>query len=99
MDEFINNNLFSIITTSVTVVSLVVWIKFKIEDIDKRLSDTSNCDKHSTSIGKLKQESIQNQVFQAQILAKLEALNNKIEIMINPLQQSVDDIKKKLNIL
>lgn len=99
MEELILKNLFPLTTSAISVMGLIWWLKFKVQDLEEKINDSRRCDEHQASIVKLNKESVDNKVFQAQVLQKLENLDNKIEMLLDPLQKSIDEIKKKLNIL
>jgi hypothetical protein len=103
MSEFINNNLFQILSLIFCIGVFYSWVKVKINDLQEKIIEAKRindnrvlCDKHSSDITKLKDDNNENKVFQAKILAELKNINDKIELTIAPLQKAIEEIKKKL---
>jgi hypothetical protein len=107
IETLILNNIGFIITGFISITSLLILLRKDVntifakiketrEDLENKINDNTVCTRHSENLKQLNSESVDNKVFQALVIQKLEALNDKIELLITPLALSVDEIKKKL---
>lgn len=107
IETLILNNIGFIVTGFISVTSLLILLRKDVNiiyakiketrnELEHKINDRSVCNGHSENLKQLNSESVDNKVFQTLILQKLEALNDKIELLITPLALSVEEIKKKL---